>query len=158
MSSVKLKTSINTEADYPSRDGLAAYGGGLLAFSLVFLLALAIRLWFAFFDGHQALILSCDASEYLRDARAIEGVARQSPGFWRDSLACLLGIADPATVALVQQGYQPLEEMIVRAGAIFPLFIFSGFALIGSPVEAEYIYAPLVFQIVLTSLSCVLIS
>ncbi|MCA9804795.1 MAG: hypothetical protein KC777_22645, partial [Cyanobacteria bacterium HKST-UBA02] len=37
----------------------------------VLLVALLIRLWFSFFDGHQVIAWSCDAYEYLQYAGAL---------------------------------------------------------------------------------------
>lgn len=65
MSSVELENSMDLDKKEPNTH-LGWSFRTLIILSGTFLCALVIRLWFAFFDGHETIVYSCDASEYLR--------------------------------------------------------------------------------------------
>ncbi|MGD9684663.1 MAG: glycosyltransferase family 39 protein [Candidatus Obscuribacterales bacterium] len=111
----------------------------------VLLVALLIRLWFSFFDGHQVIAWSCDAYEYLQYAGALGELFRQIPRL-------IAGTAD--TAALMA----PLAEPVSRGGPLFPLFLAAAFAVSGNPAGVDNLFAPVLAQALLSSSSCALIA
>lgn len=123
----------------------------------IFALALAVRLWFAFADGHSAIVYSCDASEYLRDARGLAQLF-ESPDrarIFQDAFQSLLDRT--ATGAGLRQGFEPVRELAI-AGPIFPLFLLLSHAAFGLPITQLNWQAPVLFQCILSAFTCVLIA
>jgi 4-amino-4-deoxy-L-arabinose transferase-like glycosyltransferase len=123
----------------------------------IFALALAVRLWFAFADGHSSLVYSCDASEYLRDANGLAKLLESSD---RTQIFCdaFKSLSDrAATEPHLSPGFEPVKELAI-AGPIFPLFLVLSHAAFGLPITQLNWQAPVLFQCILTSLTCVLIA
>lgn len=123
----------------------------------IFAVALAVRLWFAFADGHNAIVYSCDASEYLRDARGLAQLieSNKSAPIFQDALQSVLNrtISEPQ----LRHGFEPVKELAI-AGPIFPIFLLVSHAILGLPIAESNWQAPVLFQCILTSLTCVLIA
>ncbi len=123
----------------------------------IFVLALAVRLWFAFADGHNSIVYSCDASEYLRDARGLAQLieTNKSAPIFQDALQSVLNrtTSEPQ----LRHGFEPVKELAI-AGPIFPLFLLISHAVFGLPIAELNWQAPVLFQCILTSLTCVLIA
>lgn len=125
----------------------------------IFALALAVRLWFAFADGHSAIVFSCDASEYLRDARGLAQLVT-SPTAAQDlseSLKLLGNSLSAQEAAQMRQQFAPVKELAI-AGPIFPIALLLSFATFGLPVAQTNWQAPVIFQCIITALTCVLIA
>ncbi len=123
----------------------------------IFALALAVRLWFAFADGHSSLVYSCDASEYLRDANGLAKLLDSSDRtqIFSDALKSLSNRS--AAEPHLSPGFEPVKELAI-AGPIFPLFLVLSHAAFGLPITQINWQAPVLFQCILTSLTCVLIA
>ena len=123
----------------------------------IFALALAIRLWFAFAEGHSSLVYSCDASEYLRDANGLAKLLESSDRtqIFSDAFKSLSDRA--AAEPHLSPGFEPVKELAI-AGPIFPLFLVLSHAAFGLPITQLNWQAPVLFQCILTSLTCVLIA
>jgi len=121
----------------------------------VFIAALAVRLWFAFADGHSAIVFSCDASEYLRDARGLSQLIG-SPNLV-DSMRLLTEKLSSDETALLRQNFAPVKELAI-AGPIFPLLLWTSFATFGVPVAQVNWAAPVIFQAIISAMTCALIA
>ena len=128
----------------------------LLWLSAIFALALGVRAWFAFADGHSAIVFSCDASEYLRDARGLAQLLTNSSN-WAETLRLLGNNLPPQEALQLRQQFAPVKELAI-AGPIFPLALLLSFSGLGLPVSQVNWQAPVIFQSVITSLTCVLIA
>lgn len=127
----------------------------LFALFGIFVVALAVRLWFNFATTHVNCANACDASEYLRNAAALMGLQKLPFSFWQDALTVLMG--NQAQEAAVRAQLSTLSEMH-QSAPIFPLFILSSFAIAGAPFEMVNCVAPVAAQSVLSALTCVLIA
>lgn len=156
--------AVERELETPTRSG---YGSGKskpeLASALaipasIFLGALLIRLWFSLLDGHQVIAWSCDAYEYLQYAGALGELLRQTPQFFLDCFGVLAGVADSSTKQSLAALMAPLAEPVSRGGPLFPLFLAAAFAVSGAPAAADNLFAPILAQAALSSLTCVFIA
>ncbi|HEY9713076.1 MAG TPA: hypothetical protein V6C72_06380, partial [Chroococcales cyanobacterium] len=105
---------------------------------LIFAGALAIRLWFNFLAPHANLAGCCDASEYVRNARAIANLAdlaTKSPTFFQDALNSLLGMATADQLSTFKKSLESLHE-VYQGGPVFPLFILSALTA-GAPFVSD---------------------
>jgi 4-amino-4-deoxy-L-arabinose transferase-like glycosyltransferase len=100
----------------------------------VFVIALAVRLYFVFADGHLAIAAIGDSSEYLKDAHEFFKV--------------LTSQAQPDSLAL----------MMKQAGCVFPLFLIFSYFICGHVPDGYSVIGPLVGQSLISALSCVLIA
>lgn len=121
----------------------------------LFVVALAVRLWFNFATTHVNCANACDASEYLRNAAALMGLEKLPLSFWQDALVVLLG--NHTQEAAVRAQLSTLSEMH-QSAPIFPLFLLSSFAIAGSTFDTVNCVAPVAAQSVLSALTCVLIA
>jgi len=121
------------------------------------LLALVIRLWFCFVDGHIPSVYSCDASEYLRDAQYLEKVSHYSLEFWSDSLKVLVGAASPEVVEQTREKMAILMPLVKQSGFVFPFFIYLSHILFGAPIDYSSWWAPILIQTAMSALTCTLI-
>ena len=153
MSSVELKNSKDLDRKEPGADSGWSFRN-LLIVSATFLVALILRLWFAFFDGHEVITYSCDASEYLRGAQTIASVFSEAAGRWQDILLFSLGLLPVERADELHQLFLPMKEMLHRAGPTFPLFILFSYVVTGNELLPEYLYAPVIFHSLITSLTC----
>lgn len=126
-------------------------------FFITGLIALVIRLWFCFADGHQPMVYSCDASEYLRDAQYLEKVSHYSADFWLDALKVLSGLASPEVVSKTQEKMAILMPLVKQSGFIFPFFIFLSHVVFGASIDYASWWAPVFFQCLYSAATCVLI-
>ena len=79
---------------------------------------------------------ACDASEYLRNAIALNSLSELSPSFWQDALSCLLGQASQATMETVRSQLTVLNELKISS-PVFPTFLISIFALTGTALDTS---------------------
>ncbi|MBP7861222.1 glycosyltransferase family 39 protein [bacterium] len=121
------------------------------------LIALAVRLWFCFIDGHIPSVYSCDASEYLRDAQYLETVSHFSFDFWIDALKVLVGVASPDTIAQTREKMAILMPLVKQSGFVFPFFIYLSHVLFGAPIDYGSWWAPIFIQTIMSALTCTLI-
>lgn len=121
------------------------------------LIALVIRLWFCFIDGHVPSVYSCDASEYLRDAQYLETVSHFPFSFWTDASKVLLGIASPEVVELTRQKMTILMPLVKQSGFVFPFFIYLSHILLGAPIDYSSWWAPILIQTFISAFTCTLI-
>jgi 4-amino-4-deoxy-L-arabinose transferase-like glycosyltransferase len=122
----------------------------------IFALAFGVRACFAFVDGHSGIVFSCDASEYLRDARGLAQLITNSPN-WTETFRLLNGSLSTQQALELRQQFAPVKELAI-AGPIFPLGLLLSFASFGLPVTQANWQAPVIVQVVITSLTCVLIA
>lgn len=120
--------------------------------SIIFLISLALRLGFAFFDGHQVLFNACDASEYIDKALELQCFAAKPASFWWDSLGCLLGTLPPERSASITDSYKSLEELCRRSGPLFPLFIFLTCLAGGGTVSQTNLVMPVLVQCLMSAM------
>lgn len=120
--------------------------------SAIFLIALGLRLWFAFADTHQVLFNACDASEYVEKAAEIQDFLNKPLSFWLDTLAYLTGQLSPEKVAVLQQSYRNLEELCIRSGPLYPLFIYFSFVCGGDNVSQTNLFMPVLMQCLTSAL------
>lgn len=156
--SVSANSSLATRNDRTaSTDARSRKGAKRYWLACVFALALSVRLWFAFADGHSAIVFSCDASEYLRDARGLAQIieSKESSQVFSDSLRTFLDSS--AKESGVRKGFEPVRELAI-AGPVFPLFLLASYAAFGLQVSAAAWQAPVLLQCLLTAGTCVLIA
>jgi 4-amino-4-deoxy-L-arabinose transferase-like glycosyltransferase len=127
-----------------------------LASCLVFLLALAVRLWYNFLTPHIDAAFACDAAEYLRDAQGFEKIAHLPLEFWSTACGVAFGQANTSQIDVVQGALSSLKELR-QAGPFFPLSILLSFKLFGMPASLLHSFPPIAVQCILSSLTCVLI-
>ncbi|MCA9818155.1 MAG: glycosyltransferase family 39 protein [Candidatus Obscuribacterales bacterium] len=120
--------------------------------SATFLIALGLRLWFAFGDEHQVLFNACDASEYVEKAAEIQDFLNKPLSFWLDTLAYLTGQLSPEKVAVLQQSYRNLEELCIRSGPLYPLFIYFSCVCGGDNVSQTDLFMPVLMQCLTSAL------
>ncbi len=121
------------------------------------LIALAVRLWFCFIDGHIPSVYSCDASEYLRDAQYLEKVSHFTFDFWSDALKVLVGAACPEEVARTKEKMAILMPLVKQSGFVFPFFIYLSHVVFGAPIDYGSWWAPVLIQTAMSALTCTLI-
>ncbi|MDX2107796.1 MAG: glycosyltransferase family 39 protein [Candidatus Melainabacteria bacterium] len=121
------------------------------------LIALVIRLWFCFIDGHVPSVYSCDASEYLRDAQYLETVSRFPASFWSDALTVLLGVATPEVIETTRQKMSILMPLVKQSGFVFPFFIYLSHVIFAAPIDYSSWWAPILIQTVMSAFTCTLI-
>lgn len=121
------------------------------------LIALVIRLWFCFIDGHVPSVYSCDASEYLRDAQYLETVSHFPSSFWTDALKVLLGAAAPEVVETTRQKMSILMPLVKQSGFVFPFFIYLSHVIFAAPIDYSSWWAPILIQTVMSAFTCTLI-
>lgn len=126
---------------------------------LIFAFALLIRLWFVFSDGHQAHMNALDASEYVRNGRAVQNfVSDKSSSFWLNSISEGLHLLPEKVSIEIRSEYGSLQELVTRSGPIYPGFIALGLAM-GHPFFGEdSLYGPVILQCLLGALTCLLIA
>jgi hypothetical protein len=159
-----MQTSIDVSEQTqvkPSIEPTAKSGSKLKRLWLcpIFAIALAIRVWFAFADGHSAIVFSCDASEYLRDARGLAQLisASDNAQAWTETFRLLGNNLTVQEAAQLRQQFAPVKELAI-AGPIFPLTLLLSFAAFGLPVAQIHWQAPVIFQCLLSAITCVLIA
>lgn len=130
-----------------------------VAFLAMFFLALAIRIWFCFGDGHQTQINALDASEYIRNARAVKQFVSAKPsGFWIDSILDCVHFLPVEKSSALHAEYGALSELITRSGPVYPGFLAIALAL-GEPFfGSDSLDCPVLWQCILGSLTCLLIA
>lgn len=146
----------------PAREGAGAVSAaGRHSFKMVvagiFVLALALRLWFNFGDCHVNNAGSCDGSEYLRNARALSLLVKQPPQFFRDCLEVLCGAEGEDLRRSLAPVFGKFKDY-GQSGPVFPLFIFLCWALTGSPMELSSWQAPLMVQSIFSAVTCLFIA
>jgi len=156
-----MQTSVDTskskdEKPNPASSACSETASMRLWLIAIFALALGIRSWFAFADGHSAIVFSCDASEYLRDARGIAQLLTNSPD-WTETIRLLGNSLSSQEVVQLRQQFAPVKELAI-AGPIFPLGLLISFASFGLPVAQTNWHAPVIFQIVISAVTCTLIA
>lgn len=92
-----------------------------MRFLLIFFAALAIRLWFNFLDRHVNNFASCDAYEYLQNARALLSLSLPE-GISSCVYQVLAGNADPLCREMVKSWLLPLHDFKI-SGPVFPAFL-----------------------------------
>lgn len=152
---LKSRNLSKDERDEGKRGVLSALG---LTTFFIFLAALAVRLWFSFFDGHETIIWSCDASEYLRCAKSLSAVLTDASGHIPEIFLYLLGALPAAESGTIEQIFAPIKGLATQAGPTFPAFLIFSYLVTGSPISAEYSQSPVLIQCILTSVSCALIA
>lgn len=157
LSSVELENSMDLERKKPNPH-LGWSFRTLIILSGTFLCSLVIRLWFAFFDGHEAIVYSCDASEYLRAAAIMQNIFSEAANLWQDLVLYCLGVLPADRLPGLQEAFHPFKELANRAGPTFPLFILISHLATGNEISPEYFYAPVLFHCIITSISCALIA
>jgi hypothetical protein len=123
----------------------------------IFAVALVLRLWFNFAAAHPNCAVSCDASEYLRNAVALHRLAELPSGFWQQGIACLTGQAGNEIEQQVRQRLGFLAEMH-QSGPVFPLFLLIGYSFAGTGADPGDWLPPVVAQCLISALTCVLIA
>ncbi|HEY9867921.1 MAG TPA: hypothetical protein V6D08_01835, partial [Candidatus Obscuribacterales bacterium] len=123
----------------------------------IFTVALALRLWFNFAAAHPNCAVSCDASEYLRNALALHRLAELPSGFWQLGFSCLTGQAGNEIEQQVRQRLGFLAEMH-QSGPVFPLFLLVSYSLTGARVDPADWLPPVAAQCLISALTCVLIA
>ncbi len=156
-----MQTSVDTskpkdEKPHPASSASSDAASMRLWLIAIFALALGIRSWFAFADGHSAIVFSCDASEYLRDARGLAQLLTNSPN-WTETIRLLGNSLSTQEAVQLRQQFAPVKELAI-AGPIFPLGLLISFASFGLPVAQTNWHAPVIFQIVISALTCTLIA
>lgn len=119
----------------------------------IFILSLAIQLYFHFCTDHQNCANSCDASEYIRDAVAMLDLVKLPASFWWQSFTYLCGHTDPTSTSQIQSTLAGLHELC-QAGPIFPLFIAVVFGL----AHCTSTTAPVFAQCILSAASASLMA
>lgn len=157
LSSVELENSMDLDKKEPNTH-LGWSFRTLIILSGTFLCALVIRLWFAFFDGHETIVYSCDASEYLRAAAIMQNILTEAANRWQDLVLYCLGMLPADKLPALHDAFHPFKELANRAGPTFPLFILFSHLATGNEISPEYFYAPVVFHCIITSISCALIA
>src|ERR1700722_3996793 len=114
-------------------------------FTLIFALALIIRIWFNWFDPHINTAFSCDAAEYLRDA---QNLALCGQKLFCDnnqsSFACLKVLNGQASLSdtnAIKSLLAPLKEMSI-SGPVFPLFLLGCYKIWGQNPSMDSWIAP----------------
>ncbi|QQR56374.1 MAG: glycosyltransferase family 39 protein [Candidatus Melainabacteria bacterium] len=103
-------------------------------YSIIFVIALAVRLCFVFADGHLAIAAIGDSSEYLKDAHEFYKVLTN------------------------QAEFSSLALMMKQAGCVFPLFLIFSYFISGHIPDGNSVIGPLLGQCLISALSCVLIA
>lgn len=129
----------------------------LITYLLIFACALAIRLWFALYDGHLDASAVCDSSEYLRDAAALSKLLSQPPQFFFDSIKYLFGSLDAQSAIVLKEQYKSIEEMVRQAGSVYPAFLILGYALTGHAPDGYSVTGPIILQCLISAITCVFI-
>lgn len=155
MSLTNAKSKPKLEANVRAAKHSAATTPVILAG--IFLLALALRLYFNFGASHINTYASCDASEYLRNAQALGQVLGYPLSFWSNCWTALCGQASPAELATVKSGLEPLKGFYI-SGPIFPAFLLVCYSLFGLAVEPSNWLPPLLVQSILSALACPLLA
>jgi len=140
-----------------SLDARLRKSAGLVWLCAIFVIALAVRLWFAFADGHSAIVYSCDASEYFRDAKGLAQLigSNDSAQAFRDAWQAVLNRT--SSEPQLRHGFEPVKELAI-AGPIFPIFLLVSHAIFAMPITQLNWQAPVFIQCILTSITCVLIA
>lgn len=126
---------------------------------LVFIAALAARIFFAIYDNHSILFNALDASEYIRNAQEIQSFTAGKPiSFWLESLQALTGSLPDQQLSQLNASYKPVSDVVNRSGPVYPLFLFLCFTITGASITVGNLVIPVVFQCILTSLACVFIT
>lgn len=129
--------------------------------TLVFVLALALRLWFNFGLPHINAFSCCDASEYLRNAGALVSLPGKLSADPAAALPVLMeyakGQGSAASMARTRQALSSLKE-VYQSGPIFPLFLAACYQATGKNVEPDNWSVPLFWQSVISAFTCVFIS
>lgn len=125
----------------------------------LFFLALAIRIWFCFGDGHHTQINALDASEYVRNARAVKHFVSAKPSeFWLNSFLDCVHLLPVEESSGLHAEYGSLSELITRSGPVYPGFLAITLAL-GEPFfGSDSLDGPVLWQCILGSLTCLLIA
>lgn len=125
---------------------------------IIFFLALSIRLWFAFFDGHQTQVNALDAAEYVRNGRAVqEFISSKSSNFWLNSILDGFHLLPAANSLELHAQYGTLSELITRSGPVYPGFIAVGLTL-GAPFFGpDSLNGPVILQCLLGAVTCLLV-
>jgi hypothetical protein len=120
---------------------------------LVFLLALAIRLWFNFFFSHINNYNSCDASEYMRNADVLQTLLRQPVSFWTTCINYIFGSCDQGGIVIVKKAFAGFADFSI-SGPIFPIYIAIGNSF--NLFQAKWMNL-LFMQSIVSALTCVFI-
>lgn len=124
-----------------------------LALAAIFALSLCLQLYFNFAAVHVSNHGSCDASEYLRNAKALLKL-RELPGNrWLNVALTASGLASKQQASQAKEDLSTLKEMH-QSGPVFPLFLASTFAISGSSFSNSNEAPPLFAQCVLAALTC----
>lgn len=123
----------------------------------IFTVALALRFWFNFAAAHPNCAVSCDASEYLRNALALNRLGELPSGFWQQGLACLSGQAGKEIEQQVRQRLGFLAEMH-QSGPVFPLFLLVSYSFAGAAADPANWLPPVAAQCFISALACVLMA
>ena len=128
-----------------------------LVLSGIFASALAVRIWFNFVADHANCAGCCDASEYVRNATALQGLLKYPPEFWQKFFQCAVGAASTADVESVRAAMSNLKE-VYQAGPVFPIFLTLSFASANFLFTNNPLGAPVLVQSILSAAACCLIA
>lgn len=127
------------------------------AWLAIYLLALNIRFWFNFQAPHMNSYGACDASEYLRNAIALNSLPQLPAAIWHDAMTCLFGQANQATQDSVRTALAGLNELKISS-PVFPTFLLAVFYLTGNTFDTSNWMLMLGAQLFLSALTCVIIA
>lgn len=131
----------------------------LLVFGIVFLLSLALRIWYNYFDLHINNFAACDAYEYLDNAHRLFELQSLPASLWINCLSCLTGTGSADTWLTVRSALAPLKDFHI-SGPIFPLYLALSLAVTGGtklPLWAQWDNL-LAVQVVLSSVTASLLA
>lgn len=123
---------------------------------LTFVLSLVIRLWFNFVDVHPVNAFACDASEYMRNARAFLSLFEQPLSFYQSLISMQFGCLGAQECESVKNILAGFAELAI-SGPIFPLYILSSFMIVGCKFNMLAYQPPVFLQSVVSSLSSVFV-
>lgn len=130
-------------------------------YAIIFLVALAARLWFNFGIAHVNNYTSCDAWEYLSNAgllgQFLDGLSKQSPDFYNACLNVLSGNSAGSNATLLQTTFKPLSDFYI-SGPVFPAYLMLCFTAFGQSFDTGNFQQLLSVQSVISAFTCVAIA
>ncbi len=132
-------------------------GAFRLALVAIFTLSLVLQIYFNFFAVHVNNHGSCDASEYLRNAKALIKVSELPSDRWGNIVRAACGMASPRELNRAKEDLTILEEMH-QSGPVFPLFLATSFCASGAGFSNSNDAPPLAAQSLLAALACVFLA
>jgi hypothetical protein len=131
------------------------------AYAIIFVVALAIRLWFNFGTNHVNNYTSCDAWEYLSNAsllgQFLDGLSKQSPEFFSACLSVLSSNTAGSNASILNAAFKPLSDFYI-SGPVFPAYLMLCFTAFGQSFDAGNFQQLLSIQSAISALTCVAIA